>query len=155
MKNPITVVCVLAILGSTVKAQSVNINTTVSPQINQLCPAFSFDTLLNYKNEKLSLADLKGKFVIIDFWGTFCLPCIAAFPKLENWQKQFGDSLQILLVATDGYQKAKQFYETRKKANKCARQQKDASYPPWCRFEIILRRIFKYLFVLYHVSEDI
>lgn len=106
------------VLGNVASAQSVNINTPVNPLINQLCPAFSFDTLLNYKNEKLSLAELKGKFVIVDFWGTFCLPCIAAFPKLENWQKQFGDSLQILLIATDGYPKAKQFYETRKKANK-------------------------------------
>jgi thiol-disulfide isomerase/thioredoxin len=73
--------------------------------------------LYNYKNEKLSLAELKGKFVIIDFWGTFCIPCIRAFPKLDSLQKKFGDSLQILLVATDGYQRAKHFYETRRKAN--------------------------------------
>lgn len=117
MKSLITAICVLTVLGSAVRAQSVNVNTTGNPLIDQLCPEFSFDTLLNYKNEKLSLAELKGKFVIIDFWGTFCLPCIRAFPKLENWQKRFGDSLQILLVATDGYSRAEQFYETRKKAN--------------------------------------
>jgi thiol-disulfide isomerase/thioredoxin len=117
MRNLITAVCVLTVLGCTVRAQSVNIQATGNPLINQLCPAFTFDTLFNYKNEKLSLAELRGKFVIVDFWGTFCLPCIRAFPKLENWQKQFGDSLQILLVATDGYQRTKHFYETRKKAN--------------------------------------
>lgn len=102
---------------SVVGAQSVNINTTGDPLINQLCPEFSFDTLLNFKKDKVKLSAFRGKFVIVDFWGTFCLPCISAFPKLENLQKRFGDSLQVLLVATDGYQRAKHFYDTRKKAN--------------------------------------
>ena len=106
MKNLIAIVCLITVLGSTAGGQSVNINAPGNSIINQLCPEFSFDTLLNYKSEKLSLAELKGKFVIIDFWGTFCLPCIRAFPKLENKQKRFGDSLQILLIVTDGYQKA-------------------------------------------------
>jgi len=86
--------------------------------VNRLCPDFVFDTLINYTKEKLALSDLKGKFVIVDFWGTFCLPCIAAFPKIEKLQKRFGDTLQVLLVATDGYQRAKQFYEVRKNGNK-------------------------------------
>jgi thiol-disulfide isomerase/thioredoxin len=94
-----------------------SINTEVS-LINLLCPDFVFDTLLNYKNEKLALSELKGRFVIIDFWGTFCIPCINAIPKMEQLQRKFGDSLQVLMVATDGFQKAKQFYETRVKANK-------------------------------------
>jgi thiol-disulfide isomerase/thioredoxin len=118
MKSLFAVLFVMAAIAGTARSQSVNINTTGNPLINQLCPDFSFDTLFNYKKEKLALSELKGKFVIVDFWGTFCLPCIAAFPKFENWQKRFGDSLQILLLATDGYQKAKQFYETREKANK-------------------------------------
>ncbi len=118
MKSYFAVLFVLSFVYSTGRAQTVNINTTGNPLINQLCPAFSFDTLFNYHKDKLSLPELKGKFVIVDFWGTFCLPCIKAFPKLENWQKRFGDNLQILLVATDGYPKAKQFYEIRKKGNK-------------------------------------
>jgi thiol-disulfide isomerase/thioredoxin len=76
-----------------------------------------FDTLLNYKKEKLALADLKGKFVIIDIFGTFCLPCIKDIPKIERFQKKFGDSLQILMVATDGFEKARQLYETKAKGN--------------------------------------
>ena len=113
MKNLLSIVFVLAVVLNAARSQSVNSFTAGGPKIDQLCPEFSFDTLFNYSKEKLSLAELKGKFVIVDFWGTFCLPCIAAFPKLEKWQKQFGDSLQILLVATDGYQKTKLFYETR------------------------------------------
>jgi uncharacterized protein (TIGR03435 family) len=100
-----------------IKAQQVqSLNTVISPT-NKLCPDFVFDTLLNYKKEKISISELKGRFVIIDFWGTFCLPCIKEFPKIEQLQKRFGDTLQVLLVATDGFQKAKQFYEIRKNNN--------------------------------------
>lgn len=105
-------------LVNTVKSQSVQTYTTNTSPVNQLSPNFIFDSLLNYKKEKLALADWKGKPVIIDFWGTFCLPCITEIPKLENFKKRFGDSLQVLLVATDGIEKATQLYETRKKANK-------------------------------------
>lgn len=116
--------------GWSQSAQSIK---TDLPLINQLCPEFVFDTLLNYKNEKLALSELKGRFVIIDFWGTFCIPCINAIPKMEQLQKKFGDSLQVLMVATDGFQKAKQFYETRQKVNKpmfltCAINRKFVKY---------------------------
>ncbi|OQP64113.1 hypothetical protein A3860_22160 [Niastella vici] len=116
--------------GWSQSAQALNSEVSL---INQLCPEFSFDTLLNYNKEKLALSDLKGKVVIIDFWGTFCIPCINAIPKMEQLQKKFGDSLQVLMVATDGFQKAKQFYETRQKANKpmylpCAINRKFVKY---------------------------
>ncbi|HUP12943.1 MAG TPA: redoxin domain-containing protein [Niastella sp.] len=118
MKNLIIAICVLTVLSGTVRAQSVNVITTGNPQVGQLCPEFSFDTLFNYKKDKLALSELKGKFVIIDFWGTFCMPCITDFPRWENLQKRFGDTLQFLLVPTDGYVKTKQFYDAREKANK-------------------------------------
>lgn len=118
MKSLLSIVCLTVMLINTVRSQSVNINTTGDPLVNQLCPEFSFDTLFSFNREKLKLSEFRGKFVIVDFWGTFCLPCVADFPKLENLQQRFGDTLQVLLVATDGYVKAKQFYDTRRKANK-------------------------------------
>jgi thiol-disulfide isomerase/thioredoxin len=117
MKNLIIAICVLTVLSGTVRAQSVNKITTGYAAVGQLVPEVLLDTLFNYKKDKLALSELKGRFVIIDFWGTFCMPCITDFPKWENLQKRFGDTLQFLLVTTDGYVKTKQFYEARKKAN--------------------------------------
>lgn len=43
-------------------------------------PAF---TLKTYDGRAVSLADFRGQVVLLDFWGTFCPPCLAALPKLQ------------------------------------------------------------------------
>jgi len=68
-----------------------------------------------FASEKLpdfSLQDLNGKQVkisdfigeqpvIIDFWATWCAPCLKELPKLDKMQKQFGDSLLVIAISTD------------------------------------------------------
>jgi hypothetical protein len=40
-----------------------------------------------------TLADAKGKVVIIDFWATYCQPCKKSFPKYQELVEQFGGDL--------------------------------------------------------------
>ncbi|MDO7853813.1 TlpA family protein disulfide reductase [Hymenobacter convexus] len=49
-------------------------------------PAF---TLLNNAGQKVSLADLRGKVVYLDFWGTWCAPCMKEMPASIELKKQF------------------------------------------------------------------
>lgn len=49
--------------------------------------------------ENLPLRDkYKGKLIILDFWATWCSPCVAMIPKLDALQKQFDSQIQIVQV---------------------------------------------------------
>ncbi len=46
-------------------------------------------TLTDLDGNKVTLADLKGKIVILDFWATWCAPCKASFPAMQMAKNKF------------------------------------------------------------------
>ena len=54
------------------------------------------------QEQYLSLGDFKDKLIILDFWATWCSPCVAMIPVMDSLQKVFGDKMQFLSVT---YQK--------------------------------------------------
>ena len=47
----------------------------------------------------VTLNDYKGKLIILDFWATYCSPCVAAFPKMDSLRNLFPDDLTILPIS--------------------------------------------------------
>ena len=61
------------------------------------------DTVLQtLAGEPVTLADYKDKIVLVNFWATWCLPCIREMPSLERLQAAFDrDKFLILAVSVD------------------------------------------------------
>lgn len=56
----------------------------------------------NFKGGKTSLASLKGKYVYIDVWATWCAPCKAEIPALKALEKEFiGKNIQFVSISVD------------------------------------------------------
>ncbi len=72
--------------------------------IGDTIPDFTFN-ISNYKTKSAKMSDFRGKPVILDLWGVFCSSCISGMPHMEELQKQFGDSVQIILVTRDAPEK--------------------------------------------------
>jgi peroxiredoxin len=50
-------------------------------------PAFAVQTVAG---KTLTLARLRGKVVVLDFWGVICPPCKIQMPVLQGWYRQYG-----------------------------------------------------------------
>lgn len=45
---------------------------------------------------KFDITSLRGKYVLIDFWGVWCGPCVAEMPQIKAFQEKFKDQLVVL-----------------------------------------------------------
>ena len=58
-------------------------------------------TLAALRGGEISLADFRGRPVVIDFWATWCAPCVHQIPILNAFQARFGDDVPVLGLSVD------------------------------------------------------
>lgn len=57
--------------------------------------------LFDLQGNKHKLAELKGKYILIDFWSSGCGPCIMAIPEMGELASTYKDKLNIVSISTD------------------------------------------------------
>lgn len=50
--------------------------------------------------EEVYLSDFEGKVVLIDFWETWCGPCLMVFPAMDSLRKEYSEDFEVIAVNT-------------------------------------------------------
>jgi thiol-disulfide isomerase/thioredoxin len=94
-------VLVASTLGAVAQLSSesdIKIGEFIPAATPQPAPEMSFDGL---DGNPLSLADFKGKLVVLNLWATWCQPCLKEMPSLEKLKARLGPGLVVLAVSED------------------------------------------------------
>ena len=68
-------------------------------------PDFQFETIDGKQNR---LSDFHGKYVLLDFWGTWCGPCVADIPRLRRVHERFKDRpFEMISISSDKLYRSK------------------------------------------------
>ncbi|HVX00179.1 MAG TPA: TlpA disulfide reductase family protein [Candidatus Babeliaceae bacterium] len=73
---------------------------TIRPiKIGDKIPDLVLNSVINSRDGSLKIADFHGKLILLDFWATWCVPCISMMPTLDSLQDEFKNKIQIIGVA--------------------------------------------------------
>ncbi|AZA95613.1 TlpA disulfide reductase family protein [Chryseobacterium shandongense] len=96
---------IIILLAINTQAQVYSIGDTVE--------SLQAKSMINWPQQEFKYQ--KGKALILDFWATWCSPCIAEFPKTDSLKNKFAKDLDVIAVTSDKNELVAKFLSTYKK----------------------------------------
>lgn len=93
-------ICALLVLGGALWAcnqpgAAVPAEAAVGAEVGMRCPDF---TVPLYAGGDFTLSEAKGRVVVLNFWATWCAPCVSELPHFQRLQDSFGDDLALVAI---------------------------------------------------------
>lgn len=131
----------LIIIAALFNTKSIAQSKPVS--IGEQCPDLQIGNIINYKTTTARISDFRGKLLILDFWATWCVPCLNMIPVAEKLQQQFDGKIQIMPVTYQPAAEVKSFLQRRAKTTN--------SLPPSSTADVELEKAFPHTVVPHYV----
>ncbi len=90
------------------------VGVVTGPRVGEAVPDISF---VAFSGETVKLSDLRGRYVLLDFWATWCAPCVAELPELRRIYDTYGADKRVVFLGLnldDDERAARQFVKGRK-----------------------------------------
>jgi cytochrome c biogenesis protein CcmG/thiol:disulfide interchange protein DsbE len=78
---------------------------TLSDQIGRTAPVFS----INDGQHAVNLASLQGKVVVLNFWASWCAPCVEEMPSLQAFQQAMPQVQVVAIASNEDFSKYQQY----------------------------------------------
>lgn len=105
MKKIIVAILVLGV------SQQKNYSQSIKP--GDRFPDYIVRNIVNAPVQQLDINKFNGKYLILNFWGTWCAPCIPEMETLKTLQKEFAAKVQVLAIANDDRERVKKYLAKR------------------------------------------
>ncbi len=104
MKNRTSIIVSLLVLLIFAACENKQSRTNGDPELveaeNSIDQVIANATFTDFDGNAVSLGDYEGKIVLIDFWETWCGPCLQVFPAMDSLRTEYPNDFTVIAVNT-------------------------------------------------------